>query len=104
MGGSTALLNSVKHTPTLKHIDDVVAAANKLSAMLVDQGGGGVMTTKPPGLAEALVGVSRVLPFLSGNNFSAAVEAVCLTRGVGIVRPSGEGFVVVVAAASARAS
>jgi len=104
VGGSTALLNSVKHTPTLTHVDDVVAAAKKLSAMLASRPDGSSVTTKPPGLTEALVGVSRILPFLSGNNFSAATEAACLKQGVGIVRPSGEGFVVVVAAVAAAAN
>ena len=56
MGGSTALLNSVKHTPTLKHVDDVVAAADKLSAMLAHQGDSSVVATKPPGLVETLAG------------------------------------------------
>ena len=31
------------------------------------------------------------------DNFSAAVEAKCAEKGVGIVRPSGEGFAVKVA-------
>jgi hypothetical protein len=34
------------------------------------------------------------VPFLSGDNFDAAVAAECLKLGVGIVRPSGEGFIV----------
>jgi hypothetical protein len=100
VGGCTALLNSAKHTPTSKHVDDVVAAARTLSAMLAGRDGGD-LTTKPPGLVGTLAGVSRVVPFLSGNNFSAEVEDACRRQGVGVVRPSGEGFAVVAAAAAA---
>ena len=34
------------------------------------------------------------MPFLSGDNFNAAVAAKCLKQGIGIVRPSDEGFIV----------
>jgi hypothetical protein len=94
MGASVVCLNSAKHTPSLKNVDEVASDATKLQDMLALHIKS--LSTKPPEVKAELVGVSRlpILPYLSGNSFSAAVEAKCREKGVGIVRPSGEGFVV----------
>ena len=94
VGAHAALLNSTKHTPSLKHVDDVIADTKKLHGML-QLHMKSLSTT--PAHVKAELGVLATLPivpFISGNNFSAAVEAKCVAKGVGIVRPSGEGFVV----------
>jgi hypothetical protein len=87
------LLNSAKLTPTAAHIDELLADAATLAEMLADWAR---VTTDPPAARASLRGGGplRVVPFLSGDNFGAAVEAACVERGVGVVRPSGEGFVV----------
>jgi hypothetical protein len=94
VGAHAALLNSTKHTPSLKHVDDVVADAKKLQGML--QLHMRSLSTTPAYVKAELDALAHlpIVPFLSGNNFSAAVEAKCVAKGVGIVRPSGEGFVV----------
>jgi hypothetical protein len=93
VGATAVLLNSTKHKPTLKHVDDAVADAEKLRSMLLLHES---LSTKPPDVKDVLACVAhlRVVPFLSGNNFSAAVEAKCFKKCVGIVRSSGAGFVV----------
>ena len=93
-GERAVLFNSTRLTPSLKHVDEVVADAEKLQGMLQEHLES--LSTRPPEVKDALGGFARkpVVPFLSGNNFSAAVEAKCAQKGVGIVRPSGEGFVV----------
>ena len=52
------------------------------------------VTTDPPEAKAQLRAGLRVVPFLSGDNFNAAVAAKCLKQGIGIVHPSGEGFIV----------
>ena len=52
-----------------------------------------VATTLPSAKSRLRLDL-RFVPVLSGDNFSAAVEAKCVEKGVGIVRPSGEGFIV----------
>ena len=86
-----ALLNSAKHAPSLDHVDDVVNAAAKLELMLANFAG---VTTQPPEAREQLRGLARVVPFLSGDRFSAGVVARCREKGVGFARPDGTGFAV----------
>ena len=70
-----SLLNSAKHTPSLEHVAEVIADAEKLRGVL---GGSEMVTTSPPGARAQLNNLGLVLPVLSGSNFSAAVEAECL--------------------------
>jgi hypothetical protein len=97
------LFNSAKHTPSESHIDEVLENVATLEEMLAAKDWASMMTTDPPEAKAQLRARAhlRVVPFLSGDNFSAAVAAECLKRGVGIVRPSGEGFVVKVAGGAA---
>ena len=104
---SLILFNSAKHTPTEDDIDQLLNDAKKLKRILFDFAN---VSTTPPAAKEqlakllpAVFGMSksasprdllRIVPFLSGDNFSAFVAAECEQMGVGIVRPSGEGFVV----------
>ena len=85
------LFNSAKLTPSLKHIEELLKDVEKVKAFFDDWDN---VTTTPPDAKAHLRSDFRVVPFLSGDNFSAAVEAKCAEKGVGIVRPSGEGFVV----------
>jgi hypothetical protein len=93
------LFNSAKLSPSEAHVDQVREDAAKLEEMLADWAS---VRTEPPEAKAQLRGCLRVVPFLSGDGFSAAVAAKCRAEGVGIVRPSGEGFVVEPAAASAK--
>ena len=81
-------------TPSLKHVDEVAADAKKLQDMLALHITS--LSTNPHEVKAKLNDIARlpIVPYLSGNSFSAAVEAKCREKGVGIVRPSGEGFVV----------
>jgi len=95
VGRDCALLNSAKRTPTLDDLADLVDDAHWLRRMLASEG---AITTKPDSAMVQRIGLrrgSRIIPLLSGNNFSAVVEAQCGAQGVGIVRPSGDGFVTV---------
>ena len=87
---SVVLFNSAKLTPSEAHIDELLKDVATLGKLLADLAS---VTTTPPA-AKAQLADLRIVPFLSGDNFSAAVEAKCAEKGVGIVRPSGEGFVV----------
>ena len=86
-----ALLNSAKHSPSLKHVEEVFADASELQQMLSHLDS---VTTDPISVKQQLINISCVLPFICGNEFSALVAASCSEKGVGILRPSGEGFVV----------
>ena len=90
VGKGCALLNSAKHTPTVDHVGELVGDAAELQRLLSSCFEG--VTTRPAGARAELAGVARIVPFLSGSNFTAAVEGACRAEGVGIVRPSGEGF------------
>ena len=92
---SVVLFNSAKHTPSEAHLVKMLENVSTLEAMLADWAN---VTTDPPEAKTQLRGGLRVIPFLSGDNFNAAVAAKCLKQGIGIVRPSGEGFIVRAAA------
>ena len=94
VGARVVFLNSTKQTPSLKHVDEVAADAKKLQDMLALHITS--LSTNPHEVKAKLNDIARlpIVPYLSGNSFSAAVEAKCREKGVGIVRPSGEGFVV----------
>ena len=92
VGGHVALLNSVKHTPAIEHVNKVIEDAAKLTLMLTDFAN---VTTNPRNVKKQLLPFTRVVPFISGNNFSATVEAKCREKGVGFTRPDGSGFIVV---------
>jgi hypothetical protein len=96
---SAVLFNSAKLSPSEAHVDQVREDAAKLGEMLLADWAS--VRTEPPAAKAQLRGRLRVVPFLSGDGFSAAVAAKCRAEGVGIVRPSGEGFVVEPAAAGA---
>lgn len=89
------LFNSAKLTPSEAHVDELLEDARALEVMLT--GDWASVTSDPPAAKAQLGGggALRVVPFLSGDNFGAAVEAKCAEKGVGVVRPSGEGFLVV---------
>ena len=95
---SVLLFNSAKHTPSEDDIDQLLLDVQKLGRILSSFAS---VTTMPPAAKEQLnlLPISsttplRIVPFLSGDNFSAFVAAECEKMGVGVVRPSGEGFVV----------
>ncbi len=89
------LFNSAKHTPSVAHLAKLLESVSTLEEMLADWAN---VRTDPPEAKSQLRGSLRVVPFLSGDNFSMAVVAECLRQGIGIVRPSGEGFIVKAAA------
>jgi hypothetical protein len=86
---SVVLLNSAKLTPSVNHIDDLLSDVEKLQLFFGDWKD---VTIIPPFAKAQLRWDLRIVPFLSGDSFSVAVEAKCIEKGVGIVRPSGEGF------------
>ena len=94
VGEHVVLFNSTKHTPSLDDVDDAVADAKKLQGILQLQPE--TLSTKPALVKVLLNDIAHlpIIPFLCGDNFSAKVEAKCATKGVGIVRPGGDGFVV----------
>ena len=94
---SALLFNSAKYTPSEDDIDQLLLDAQKLGRILSYFAN---VSTTPPAAREQLnllffsvAAPLRIVPFLSGENFSASVVAECEQRGVGVVRPSGEGFV-----------
>ena len=91
VSSTTVLVNSAKLTPSLAHVDELLGDVETLQLLFGDWVN---VTTIPPSAKARLRWDLRVVPFLSGDNFSAAVEAKCAEKGVGIVRPNGEGFVV----------
>jgi len=93
---SLVLFNSAKLTPSEAHVAELLEDAAALEGMLADWAN---VTTDPPAAKAQLRGALRVVPFLSGENFGASVEATCAEMGVGVVRPSGGGFVVEIACA-----
>jgi hypothetical protein len=88
---SVVLFNIAKHTPSEAHLVKALENVSTLEVMLADWAN---VTMDPPEAKAQLRGGLRVVPFLSGDNFNAAVAAKCLMQGIGIVRPSGEGFIV----------
>ena len=94
---SVVLFNSAKLTPSVNHIDELLDDVATLQLFFGDWAN---MTTIPPSAKARLRWDLRIVPVLSGDNISAAVEAKCVEKGVVIVRPSGVGFVVKTAGAS----
>ena len=105
---SVVLFNSVKHNPSVDDVFQLISDAAKLEFMLSDFA---AISTTPQvakgqsaNLLPHIFGPSktttllrsrlRIVPFLSGDNFRAFVEVECEKMGVGVVRPSGEGFFV----------
>ena len=95
---SVLLFNSAKHTPSEDDIDQLILDVQKLGRMLSNFA---QVSTTPPAAKDQLdllpfsaTAPLRIVPFLSGDNFSAILVAECEQRGIGVVRPSGEGFVV----------
>ena len=95
---SVLLFNSAKHTPSEDDIDQLLLDVQKLGRIFSSFAS---VSTTPPAAKEQLnllpfssTTPLRIVPFLSGDNFSAFVAAECEKMGVGVVRPSGEGFVV----------
>jgi hypothetical protein len=88
---SVVLFNSAKHTPSAAHVEEVLKDVATLEEMFADWEN--VMTDPPEAKAQLRCQL-RVVPFLSGDNFSTVVMAECREKGIGVVRPSGEGFIV----------
>jgi hypothetical protein len=101
LGRGVALLNSVKHSPTMQDVDKVISDAAKLAAVLKSHL---IRTTTEP---AAVLGEMRVsspesrsyqaclsFPF-SAAKTSVQAEAACHEKGVSFVRPDGSGFSVV---------
>ena len=94
---SVLLFNSAKHTPSVDDIDQLLLDVQKLGRILSSFAS---VTTTPPAAKEHLLLLFssttplRIVPFLSGDNFSAFVATECEKMGVGVVHPSGKGFVV----------
>ena len=91
------LLNSVKQTPIIKHVDALVADGRKLRNLLAVPAS--FVTEPDDAKAELLraapgVRVPDVVLVQSGYLFRADVEAACAARGVLVVRPDGDGFAV----------
>ena len=90
--GSVLIYHSVKHSPSVKHVQAVLADAKKLQLMLSDLEH---VQTVPREAKAQLRSCSTVLPFLSGLNFRPELEELCRSLKVGAARPDGQGYVVV---------
>jgi hypothetical protein len=100
-GVRTVLLNGVKQTPTLKHVDTLVADGRKLRGLLAAPAS---FVTEPVGAKAELLRVGHsadgarapeVVLVQSGYLFRADIEAACAARSVLTMRPDGDGFAVV---------
>ena len=95
---SVVLFNSAKHTPSEDDIDQLLLDVQKLGRLLSNFAH--VSTTPAAAKAQfaelhcSATAPLRIVPFLSGDNFRAFIAAECGQRGVGVVRPNGDGFVV----------
>jgi hypothetical protein len=83
---TSALLNEVKASPKMEDVDDVLDRAGKLLQILRKPY---LYVSKPSNALEELNGLQRVVPFLSGCDFSREVVNKCSLLGVNTVETNG---------------
>jgi hypothetical protein len=86
---ASALLNEVKVSPKMEDVDDVLECASTLSSILQKHK---FFVSHPPQVLEELNGVQRVVPFLSGRDFSREVINKCSLLGVNTVETNGSDY------------
>jgi hypothetical protein len=85
----SALLNEVKASPKEEDVEDVLYRASKLELILIDPSR---FVSEPPPVLQELNGVKRVVPFLSGCDFSPMLVNKCSLGGVHVVETNGSDY------------
>ena len=85
----SALLNEVKASPKEEDLVDVLIRARKLEVILKDPS---YFFSDPFSALQELNGVKRVVPFLSGCDFSSMLVDKCSLRGVNAVETNGSDY------------
>jgi hypothetical protein len=85
----SALLNEVKVSPKEVDLEDVLSRASKLELILIHPSH---FVSEPPPVLQELNGVKRVVPFLSGCDFSHMLVNKCSLRGVHAVETNGSDY------------
>jgi hypothetical protein len=85
----SALLNEVKASPKEADLKDVLSRASKLELILTDPSR---FVSDPPPALEELIGVKRVVPFLSGCDFSRALVNECSLQRINAVETNGSDY------------
>lgn len=80
------LLNEAKNRPSLADVGDQVGRKATLERILADPSS---YTTVPPDVLDAMAGVKRVVPVLSGYFFETIVEDECFKTGVRAFKTNG---------------
>ena len=86
VNSAVVIVNEAKHTPTLADVSEQVPRKALLELILANPS---AYTTKPPDCLDALAGITKVIPVISGFFFRPDVEEACKTAGVRCMKTNG---------------
>lgn len=89
VNSAVVIVNEAKQTPTLADVSEQVPRKALLECILANPS---EYTTKPPGCLNAMAGIAKVVPVISGYNFRPEVEAACQAAGVRSVKTNGRDY------------
>ena len=89
VNSAVVIFNEVKQTPTLV---DVCMQAPRKTLLEHILSNPSAFTTKPRNCLDAVAGVTKVVPIISGYNFHPDVEAACTAAGVRCVKTNGSDY------------
>ena len=86
VSSAVVIMNEAKQTPTLMDVGHQLPRKAQLEYILANPS---AYTTKPPGCLEAIDGITKVVPVISGYLFRPDVEAACKAAGVRCMKTNG---------------
>jgi hypothetical protein len=89
VNSTVVIVNEVKQTPTLADVNEQAPRMALLELILANPS---AYTTKPPDCLDAMVGITKVIPVISGYNFRPEVEAACKAAGVRCMKTNGSDY------------
>jgi hypothetical protein len=86
VSSAVVLVNEAKHTPTLADVSEQAPRKALLELILSNPS---VYSTQPRDCLDAMVGITKVIPVISGYFFQPDVEAACRAAGVRCIKTNG---------------
>jgi hypothetical protein len=89
VNSAVVLVNEAKQTPTLADVSQLAPLRAMLELILSNPL---EYTTKPPDCLNSMIGITKVVPVLSGYCFRPEVEAACKAAGVRCIKTNGQDY------------